>query len=141
MTVEKTPEEITETLRRAGIDIAEFGLTTEDVKRRMEAVRLAAKREVQKTVGLIALERFVDNMGRYMESSEVDTDAWNEAVDNWSADLNDTGREGMKLLVRLALAVREWDKATRGLGTMFETGAPAALRRAVAELTEWERSL
>lgn len=99
------------------------------------------RQQVKKTMGLIGLERFVDNIGRYMESAEVDIDAWNEAVDNWSADLSDSARDGLRTLIRVALAAREWDKATNGLGTLLETGPAATLRRTVAELDQWEKSL
>lgn len=99
------------------------------------------RQQVKKTVGLIALERFIDNIGRYIETDEIDTDAWNEAVDNWCADLNKSAREGMKLLVRVALAAREWDKASNGLGSIFEAEPFAGLRRCVKALDEWERSL
>lgn len=102
---------------------------------------IPAKRKVRKTPGLIGLERFVDNIGRYIETGEIDTDAWNEAVDNWCADLDDSAREGMKLLVRVALAAREWDKATFIPGFDIPDGPAAGLRRCVKALDEWEWSL
>jgi hypothetical protein len=100
--------------------------------------RSYAERErqaVEKTPGLIGLERFIDNIGRYMESSEMDTDAWNEAVDNWCADLNKSAREGMKLLVRVALAGRAWQDMKRSFRTS------ATLDEALNRLADWERSL
>lgn len=92
---------------------------------------------VEKTPGLIGLERFIDNIGRYMESSEVDIDAWNEAVDNYSADLNDSAREGLNLLVRVALAARVY-----AAGPLDGSdGAISALQGCVEKLNEWEKGL
>lgn len=112
--------------------------------------RSYAERERQvarKTPGLIGLERFIDNIGGYIESlgerdsSLIATGLWDEAEEAWSADLDNSAREGMKLLVRVALAAREWDKASNGLGSIFEAEPFAGLRRCVKALDEWERSL
>jgi hypothetical protein len=102
------------------------------------------RRVARKTPGLIGLERFVDTaltgardgIGIY-EAMGVIEDLTEKAI----CDLGDSGREGMKLLVRVALAAREWDKASNGLGSIFEAEPFAGLRRCVKALDEWERSL
>lgn len=101
----------------------------------------AEKREVRKTVGLIALERFVDS-GMEIAHDDVKISEAMEGVRDLTekaiCDLGGSGREGMKLLVRVALAAREWGL----VAPIAEMGREAnALHECVTELDKWERSL
>lgn len=122
MTVEKTPEEIMEILGRIGIDLSEFGLDRNDVARRIEAVRAASE---PKRLGAIPL------LAKFVYDATVD-----DKVINGAAAVEVTN-----LVLTITTAAREWSRSSEGLGSIFERGAPAALRQAVKALDEWEQSL
>jgi hypothetical protein len=100
--------------------------------------RNQSPKTVKKSLGLLALERFVDTtlagVGDGVTLSQA-ASLVDDLTERAICDLGGTGREGMKLLVRLALAAREWQNAAESYGSA------AALGTCIDELHEWERSL
>lgn len=97
--------------------------------------------EIKKPLGLLALERFVDTALTgsrdeitTLEMAEVIEDLTEKAI----CDLGGTGRDGMNLLVRVAMAARVWAQGA----PLAEMGRDAvALGACVTALDEWEKSL